>query len=102
MRGDDRKPDALFSYIRPEQRVPADHPLRPIRDMVDTRPRGGGGPGRAHGASRVGVRCSPRPRGEHPEYRDVPAAAALLALATSRAHAAQPRITSQMMLWPKR
>jgi transposase len=26
----------LFSYIRPEQRVPADHPLRPIRDMVDT------------------------------------------------------------------
>jgi transposase len=36
MRGDDRKPDALFSYIRPEQRVPPDHPLRPIRDMVDT------------------------------------------------------------------
>ena len=36
MRGDDRQPDALFSYIRPEQRVPADHPLRPIRDMVDT------------------------------------------------------------------
>jgi transposase len=26
----------LFSYIRPEQRVPADHPLRPIRTMVDT------------------------------------------------------------------
>jgi transposase len=25
----------MFSYIRPEQRVPADHPLRPIRDMVD-------------------------------------------------------------------
>jgi len=36
MRGDDRGPDAMFSYIRPEQRVPADHPLRPIRDMVDT------------------------------------------------------------------
>jgi transposase len=36
MRGDDRQPDALFSYIRPEQRVPADHPLRPIRAMVDT------------------------------------------------------------------
>lgn len=35
MRGDDRGPDAMFSYIRPEQRVPADHPLRPIRDMVD-------------------------------------------------------------------
>src|SRR5499426_1265669 len=36
MRGDDRHPDELFSYIRPEQRVPADHPLRPIREMVDT------------------------------------------------------------------
>ena len=35
MRGDDRYPDAMFSYIRPEQRVPADHPLRPIREMVD-------------------------------------------------------------------
>ena len=35
MRGDDRGPDAMFSYIRPEQRVPADHPLRPIRAMVD-------------------------------------------------------------------
>lgn len=36
MRGDDRQPDALFSYIRPEQRIPTDHPLRPIREMVDT------------------------------------------------------------------
>src|SRR5436309_11948392 len=36
MRGDDRYPDGMFSYIRPEQRVPADHPLRPIRQMVDT------------------------------------------------------------------
>src|SRR5499425_1308688 len=36
MRGDDQHPDGLFSYIRPEQRIPADHPLRPIREMVDT------------------------------------------------------------------
>ncbi len=38
MRGDDRQPDALFrfSYIRPVQRIPSTHPLRPIRDMVDT------------------------------------------------------------------
>jgi transposase len=36
MRGDDRRPDDLFSYIRPEQRIPVDHPLRPIREMVDT------------------------------------------------------------------
>ena len=35
MRGDDRQPGAMFSYLSPEQRVPADHPLRPIRQMVD-------------------------------------------------------------------
>src|SRR5581483_5312544 len=27
---------AMFSYLSPEQRVPADHPLWPIRRMVDT------------------------------------------------------------------
>ena len=36
MRGDDLQRDAMFSYLSPEQRVPADHPLRPIRRMVDT------------------------------------------------------------------
>ena len=36
MRGDDRQQAAMWSYISPEQRVPADHPLRPIRAMVDT------------------------------------------------------------------
>jgi transposase len=35
MRGDDLLQDAMFSYLSPEQRVPADHPLRPIRQMVD-------------------------------------------------------------------
>ncbi len=25
MRGDDRRPDTMFSYVAPEQRVPADH-----------------------------------------------------------------------------
>jgi transposase len=35
MRGDDQHPDGMFSYRRPEERVPADHPLRPIRAMVD-------------------------------------------------------------------
>ena len=35
MRGDDRQPDALFSYVSAEQRVPEDHPLRPIRRLVD-------------------------------------------------------------------
>src|ERR671912_267613 len=35
MRGDDRQPDAMFSYVSAEQRVPADHPLRAIRTLVD-------------------------------------------------------------------
>jgi transposase len=35
MRGDDSQQDAMFSYLSPDQRVPADHPLRPIRKMVD-------------------------------------------------------------------
>ena len=36
MRGDDRQQAGMWSYILPEQRVPQDHPLRPIRAMVDT------------------------------------------------------------------
>jgi transposase len=35
MRGDDYQQEGIFSYISPEKRVPADHPLRPIRKMVD-------------------------------------------------------------------
>jgi len=35
MRGQDEKQDAMFSYVAPEQRVPADHPLRKIRTLVD-------------------------------------------------------------------
>jgi len=35
MRGDDVLQGAMFSYLSPEQRVPAEHPLRPIRQMVD-------------------------------------------------------------------
>ena len=26
----------MFRYVSPEQRVPQDHPLRPVREMVDT------------------------------------------------------------------
>ena len=40
MRGDDRQQAALFSYFSPEQRVPADHPLCPIRELVDEALRG--------------------------------------------------------------
>jgi len=35
MRGSDPKQDAVFSYVSPEERVPADHPLRRIRTLVD-------------------------------------------------------------------
>ena len=35
MRGNDPKQDGIFSYVSPEQRVPAEHPLRPLRTMVD-------------------------------------------------------------------
>src|SRR6202047_3564188 len=35
MRGEDDQQEGMFSYISPEKRVPADHPLRPIRKIVD-------------------------------------------------------------------
>lgn len=35
MRGDDQQQSHLYSYLSPEQRVPADHPLRPLRKRVD-------------------------------------------------------------------
>ena len=34
MRGDNEQQAGMYSYISPEQRVPADHPLRPIRKMT--------------------------------------------------------------------
>ena len=40
MRGKDTQQSAMFSYLSPEQRVPAEHPLRPIRTMVDTALKG--------------------------------------------------------------
>ncbi len=36
MRGNDEQQGAAFSYINPEERIPAEHPLRRIRAMVDT------------------------------------------------------------------
>src|ERR1043165_3464200 len=35
MRGIDTTQSAMFSYVSPEQRVPKDHPLRPIRVFCD-------------------------------------------------------------------
>jgi len=36
MRGQDTQQAGLFSYLSPEERVPATHPLRPIRHYVET------------------------------------------------------------------
>ena len=35
MRGEDREQARLFSYVSPEQRVPAEHPLRTIRHLAN-------------------------------------------------------------------
>jgi transposase len=35
MRGQDDRSDGLFSYVRLEERIPADHPLRAIRELAD-------------------------------------------------------------------
>lgn len=35
MRGDDAQPGSLFSYVHLEDRIPADHPLRVIRTLID-------------------------------------------------------------------
>lgn len=35
MRGDDEQTGFMFSYVSPEQRVPADHPLRAVRRLTD-------------------------------------------------------------------
>ena len=40
MRGKDEQQLDVFSYLSPEQRVPQDHPLRPLRVMVDEALRG--------------------------------------------------------------
>jgi transposase len=35
MRGNDYQQSSAFSYLSPEERVPAGHPLRPVREMID-------------------------------------------------------------------
>lgn len=35
MRGGDERSEGMFSYLRPDQRIPKEHPLRPIREIVD-------------------------------------------------------------------
>ena len=35
MRGREDRSQSLFSYVRLDERVPADHPLRPIRALAD-------------------------------------------------------------------
>src|SRR5258706_2922509 len=35
MRGEDQRSEGLFSYVRLDTRIPADHPLRAIRALAD-------------------------------------------------------------------
>jgi transposase len=35
MRGEDQPSEGFFSYVRLETRIPADHPLRAIRELID-------------------------------------------------------------------
>jgi transposase len=35
MRGINKEQGVLFSYVSPESRIPRDHPLRPVREMVN-------------------------------------------------------------------
>jgi transposase len=35
MRGEDQRSEGFFSYVRLDTRIPADHPLRAIREIVD-------------------------------------------------------------------
>src|SRR3974377_2236260 len=35
MRGKDQRSEVFFGYVSLERRIPADHPLRPIREIVD-------------------------------------------------------------------
>ena len=35
MRGGDQQPDAMFSYVSMEDRIPQDHPLRAMRGLMD-------------------------------------------------------------------
>jgi transposase len=40
MRGQDARQEGMFSYVRPEERIPADHPLRRMLMLVDEALRG--------------------------------------------------------------
>lgn len=35
MMGEDQSTGKMFSYVSAERRIPADHPLRPMRALVD-------------------------------------------------------------------
>jgi hypothetical protein len=57
MRGDDRQQAKMFSYISPEERVPLDHPLRVIREMVDRTYNTSRSPSRWAGRIPLGGSC---------------------------------------------
>ena len=51
MRVFDQRRDGLFSYVRPDSRIPNDHPLRVIRKLADE------GPGSNPGHTRSWLGC---------------------------------------------
>jgi hypothetical protein len=59
MRGSDRRTGSLFSYVDLEDRVPAEHPLRLIRGIVDGARRSAGLRGRRYQVSKSSASSSP-------------------------------------------
>ena len=37
MRGEEKRSESFFSYVALDRRIPADHPLRAIRKLIDER-----------------------------------------------------------------
>src|SRR5829696_698608 len=70
MRGLDQRTGELFSYVDLEARVRADHPLRPIRAIVNEALSAlkSAGSSRSPGAS-VAIRCGPQGKRSPPKLR---------------------------------
>jgi len=60
MRGPDIQQDTLFSTVSPKQRVPKDHLLRPIRQMVEEALRAMDAISMPCTPTKAGIRSRPR------------------------------------------
>ncbi len=93
MRGTDSQQAHMFSYVSPERRVPADHPLRPIRAMVDAAFRAAVAPVRSLALAYTG-----RPSVPPEEAAARPVAAGIYY--TRRRPEARPTPSRWTPLWP--